>query len=66
MEVLEMRCRFCNEIYTPDEVAELREMHEEYWSDGASFICPGCWDDLQRKTPAAQVRSLLEAQHVDD
>lgn len=37
-----MRCRFCNEIYTPDEVAELREMHEEYWSDGASFICPGC------------------------
>ena len=61
-----MRCRFCNEIYTPDEVAELREMPEEFWWDGASFICPGCWDDLQRKTPEAQVRSLLEAQHVDD
>ena len=54
-----MRCRFCKEIYTPDEVAELREMHEEYWSDGASFICPGCWDDLQRKTVIGVGKILL-------
>lgn len=37
-----MRCRFCNEIYTPDEVAELREMHEEYWWDGAK-VCESRW-----------------------
>lgn len=56
-----MECLICKEIYTTDDVQELKEMHEEFYQDKKCFICPDCWDDFLRKDPNDRVKILMKA-----
>lgn len=54
-------CMFCGDEFTEDDLAELKEMGESYFVDRKekSFICPDCYDDLNRKDPEEQVQILV-------
>ena len=55
-----MTCIYCGEIYTPQEVKELKQRGEEYALGDNGFICPDCWDSINRRPVEDQVMDLLK------
>ena len=53
-------CRFCGDIFTKDDLKELRETGERYHLDGGGFICPDCYDNLRGRPLEEQAEVLLE------
>ncbi len=44
-----IKCRMCGEEYDADDIRDLKDMHENFYQLGDTFICPDCWDNLQHK-----------------
>jgi len=55
-----MKCLFCEDTYTEQDIAELKEMGEAYWKTETQFVCPDCYDDLQRLPLEEQLKALLQ------
>jgi|GEM_PF-4164660 len=43
-----LKCLFCEDRYTDEDLAELKEMGEKYHLESKQFVCPDCYDDLRR------------------
>lgn len=54
-----MTCIYCGEIYSPQDIKELKEMGEDFYLDDKGFICPDCLDTINHKTAEEQVMELL-------
>lgn len=54
-----MTCIYCGEIYSPQDIKELKEMGEDFYLDDKGFICPDCLDTINKKPTEEQVRELL-------
>ena len=52
-------CFRCKEVYTEDDLEELREMDERYYKRYGHFMCPDCYDDY-RRLPLAEKASIVE------
>ena len=52
------RCTYCDDPFTGEEISEMRAEHEEFSMH--PFICPDCWDRLQRKDAEEMFKSLLK------
>lgn len=52
-------CFRCKEVYTEDDLEELREMGERYYKRYGYFMCPDCYDDY-RRLPRAEKASIIE------
>lgn len=55
-----MKCLFCEDTYTAQDLAEIKEMGEAYWKTEKQFVCPDCYDDLQRLPLEEQLKALLQ------
>ena len=55
-----MTCIYCGEIYTPQEVKDLKQAGEEYVLGDNGFICPQCWESINRRPVEDQVMDLLK------
>jgi len=55
-----MKCLFCEDTYTPQDLAELKEMGESYHLESKQFVCPDCYDDLRRLPLEEQLKALLQ------
>ena len=54
-----MTCIYCGEIYTPQEVKELKRMGEEFANGDNGFICPDCWNRINNRPVEEQVMELI-------
>lgn len=52
------KCTKCGDRFTGEEISELRADHEEFSLH--PFICPDCWDNLQRKDLEDQFEDLMK------
>ncbi len=43
-----MKCKFCGEVFTNDDIQEMREAGKDFWLDDNTFICPDCYDSFSR------------------
>lgn len=50
-------CALCGEEYSAEDVADLKDMGEAFSRN--PFICPDCYDRLQRMDPEDQIIELL-------
>jgi hypothetical protein len=55
-----MKCLFCEDTYTDQDLVELKEMGEECWKTKTQFVCPDCYDDLRRLPLEEQLKALLQ------
>lgn len=54
-----MTCIYCGEIYSPQEVKELKHEGKEYALGDNGFICPDCWNSINKRPVEEQVMELL-------
>lgn len=54
-------CKRCGEVYTEDDLRELREMREPYSKE--PFLCPDCYDEYQRLDSEDQIKYLVEGRY---
>lgn len=40
------KCKMCGDVYSAEDLRELREMGEEY--NRKPFLCPDCFDEFNR------------------
>ncbi|MGS0745584.1 hypothetical protein ACU70A_06490 [Syntrophomonas erecta subsp. sporosyntropha] len=52
-------CLFCEDIYTDQDLASLKEIGEKYHLEAELFVCPDCYDDLRRLPLEEQLKALL-------
>ena len=38
-----IKCAYCGDIFTPDDLAELKEMGEDFHFEHGCFLCPDCY-----------------------
>lgn len=55
-----VKCLFCEDTYTADEITELKEMGEKMWKTQKEFVCPDCYDNLKRLPLEEQAKALLQ------
>ena len=54
-----MKCTVCGESYGKDEIKEWKTEKEPYFDD--PFICPDCYDSMQRVDPEDLMKECLDA-----
>ena len=52
-------CARCGDIFTTADLNELREMGEAYYLEKGCFLCPDCWDELQRMSLEEQAQAAI-------
>ena len=50
-------CTMCGDKFTGEQISEMRSDHEEFSLH--PFVCPDCYDRLNRMDPADQVKKLV-------
>mgnify|MGYP000977027167 CR=1 FL=1 len=55
-----MKCLFCEDTYTEQDLRDLKELGETYHLEEKQFVCPDCYDDLQRLPLEEQLKALLQ------
>lgn len=53
------KCLFCEDTYTTQDLSEMKEMGETYHLEPKQFVCPDCYDDLQRLPLEEQLKALM-------
>lgn len=51
------KCKMCGDVYSVEDLRELREMGEEY--NRKPFLCPDCFDEFNRLDSEDQMELLL-------
>lgn len=51
------KCKMCGDVYSAEDLRELREMGEEY--NRKPFLCPDCFDEFNRMDSEDQMELLL-------
>lgn len=54
------KCLFCEDRFSEEDLAELKEMGEKYHLEAKQFVCPDCYDDLRRLPLEEQLKALLQ------
>ena len=52
------KCTVCGDQFLGEEVSEWRSEHEQF--SMSPFICPDCYDRLQRKDPEDQLKEVID------
>jgi hypothetical protein len=55
-----MKCLFCEDNFTEQDLTELKEMGEAYYLAEKQLICPDCYLDLRRLPLEEQLKALLQ------
>ena len=55
------RCKKCSDKQDAEGISELKEWGERFWFDEKTkyYICPDCWDDINRRNAEEQLEELL-------
>lgn len=60
-----MKCLFCEDNFTEQDLTELKEMGEQYHLEPQGFVCPDCYDDLRSLPLEEQLKALLQGAEYD-
>lgn len=60
-----MKCLFCEDTYTAQDIDEIKEIGESVYHTKTQFVCPDCYDDLQRLPLEEQLKALLQGSNYD-
>lgn len=60
-----MKCLFCEDNFTEQDLTELKEMGEAYYLEEKQLICPDCYDKLRRLPLEETMKALLQGADYD-
>lgn len=64
-KIKKIKCLFCEDTYTEQDLSELKDMGEKYHLESKQFVCPDCYDDLRRLPLEEQLKALFQGSEYD-